>query len=116
MLPRVWAPSARRVDLVLGASQVPLTSEDGWWRTDHDLPHGTDYAFAVDGGDPRPDPRSAWQPHGVHGPSRVYDPSTFSWSDDGWSGVDVRGHVTYELHVGTFSAEGTLLSAIEHLD
>ncbi|GEK19789.1 malto-oligosyltrehalose trehalohydrolase [Cellulomonas xylanilytica] len=116
MLPRVWAPTAARVDLVLGDEHVPLTADGEWWVGDADLPHGTDYAFAVDGGPPRPDPRSAWQPQDVHGPSRVYDPGTFAWSDDGWSGVDVRGHVTYELHVGTFSDEGTLTSAIEHLD
>ena len=64
----------------------------------------------------RPDPRSAWQPHGVHGASRVYDPATFAWTDDGWSGVDVRGHVTYELHVGTFTTRARSTSAIEHLD
>jgi maltooligosyltrehalose trehalohydrolase len=116
MLPRVWAPTASRVDLVLGDERVPLTAEGDWWVGDADLPHGTDYAFSLDGGPPRPDPRSAWQPQGVHDASRVYDPSTFAWSDDGWSGVDVRGHVTYELHVGTFSDEGTLASAVEHLD
>ncbi|KQY24978.1 malto-oligosyltrehalose trehalohydrolase [Cellulomonas sp. Root485] len=116
MLPRVWAPTAARVDVVVGDEHRPLRAEGDWWVGDDDLPHGTDYAFSVDGGPPRPDPRSAWQPHGVHGASRVYDPGTHPWSDDGWSGVDVRGHVTYELHVGTFSDEGTLTSAIEHLD
>lgn len=116
MLPRVWAPSAARVDLVLGPARLPMSVEDGWWSGDRDLPHGTDYAFAVDGGDPRPDPRSAWQPAGVHGPSRVYDTGTFPWTDEGWAGVDARGHVTYELHVGTFTHGGTLTSAIDRLD
>ena len=69
----------------------PPRSADRWSRTaaggsaTSTCPHGTDYAFSVDGGPPRPDPRSAWQPHGVHGASRVYDPATFTWSDDGWS-------------------------------
>ncbi|WP_421741297.1 malto-oligosyltrehalose trehalohydrolase [Cellulomonas sp.] len=116
MRARVWAPSAERVDLVVGSSRTSLSAEDGWWSDDRDLPHGTDYAFSVDGSDPRPDPRSAWQPSGVHGPSRVFDASAFRWSDDGWAGVDARGHVTYELHVGTFTAEGTLTSAVDHLD
>lgn len=117
MLPRVWAPSASHVDLVLDDGRHPMSIDDGgWWSVDRDLPHGTDYAFAVDGGEPRPDPRSAWQPAGVHGPSRVYDAGSFGWTDDGWAGVDARGHVTYELHVGTFTSGGTLLSAIDHLD
>lgn len=116
MLPRVWAPTAARVDVVVGDEHRPLTAEGEWWVGDVDLAHGADYAFSVDGGPPRPDPRSAWQPHGVHAASRVYDPATFPWTDDGWSGVDARGHVTYELHVGTFSDEGTLTSAVEHLD
>ncbi|WP_051274409.1 malto-oligosyltrehalose trehalohydrolase [Cellulomonas sp. URHD0024] len=117
MRPAVWAPAAAQVDLVVGSSSIPLLSgHDGWWRTDRDLDHGTDYAFVLDGGDPRPDPRSRWQPSGVHGPSRVYDSSTFGWTDAGWTGADARGHVTYELHVGTFTPEGTLRAAIGHLE
>ena len=70
-----------------------------------------DYAFRVDGGEPLPDPRSAWQPHGVHGPSRTFDPAAHAWTDAGWpgprGGAGVLGAVFYELHVGTFTAEGT---------
>lgn len=120
----VWAPQAQTVALHLpgaddaGETSVPLTAaaDDGWWSPGHDLPHGTDYAFVLDGGPPRPDPRSAWQPAGVHGPSRVFDVGRHTWSDDGWSGRDVRGAVVYELHVGTFTPEGTLDAAADRLD
>ncbi|WP_454048420.1 malto-oligosyltrehalose trehalohydrolase [Cellulomonas sp. Marseille-Q8402] len=119
----VWAPRAGAVTLHLpaaddaGVVDVPLhPAGDGWWTPDRDLPHGTDYAFSLDGGDPRPDPRSPWQPAGVHGASRVFDASRHAWSDDGWSGRDVRGAVVYELHVGTFTPSGTLDAAAERLD
>ena len=122
LLPRVWAPTAQRVDLHHGASgtepQVtPLQRSDGgWWAAPAPLPDGTDYAFAVDGGEPRPDPRSSWQPHGVHGPSRIFDTSRHRWADAAWPGRDVRGAVVYELHIGTFTSEGTLDAAQERLD
>ena len=119
LTPRLWAPYARDVDLVLPAegSRTPLRpGTDGWWTSDLTLPHGTDYAFSLDGGDPRPDPRAAWLPAGVHGPARVFDTGRFAWTDDGWSGVDLRGAVTYELHVGTFTPGGTLTSAVERLE
>jgi maltooligosyltrehalose trehalohydrolase len=135
---RVWAPDADAVDLVLPAPSgaaasgaapsahdpsgdgevLPmLPGDNGWWALEvQDAGHGTDYAFAVDGGDPLPDPRSGWQPYGVHGPSRVFDPSRHAWSDGGWSGRDVLGAVFYELHVGTFTAEGTFDAAAERLE
>ncbi|WP_282943752.1 malto-oligosyltrehalose trehalohydrolase [Cellulomonas endometrii] len=119
----VWAPQARAVALHLpaaddaGAETVPLRAAgDGWWVPERDLPHGTDYAFVLDGGDPRPDPRGPWQPQGVHGASRVFDASRHDWADGGWAGRDVRGAVVYELHVGTFTPEGTLDAAAERLD
>ncbi|HEY0118954.1 MAG TPA: malto-oligosyltrehalose trehalohydrolase [Cellulomonas sp.] len=122
--PAVWAPAAtQRVDLVLPAEHhearvVPLErAEHGWWRSrEVALEHGTDYWFSVDGEVPRPDPRSAWQPHGVHGPSRTFDPGRLGWTDASWPGRDVRGAVVYELHVGTFTPEGTLDSAIGRLE
>ncbi len=127
--PRVWAPAARYVDLVMPSTDpsrlprgktrvMPLErAEGGWWVSGPlVLAHGTDYWFSVDGGDPRPDPRSPWQPVGVHGPSRTFDPDRFVWTDDDWAGRDVRGAVVYELHVGTFTAEGTLAAAVERLD
>ncbi|MBO1750528.1 malto-oligosyltrehalose trehalohydrolase [Actinotalea sp. BY-33] len=120
--PRVWAPTAESVELVTGGPDGPtdrhaMTQDPGgWWVAALSLPHGADYAFAVDGSDPRPDPRSAWQPHGVHGPSRVFDPERYDWADGAWAGCDARGAVIYELHVGTFTPEGTLDAAVARLD
>jgi maltooligosyltrehalose trehalohydrolase len=97
---------------------LPMTPEpDGWWRCDApDAVHGTDYTFVLDGGDPLPDPRSPWQPYGVHGPSRVVDHSRFSWSDSGWRAPPLSSGVVYELHIGTFTPQGTFDSAIARLD
>lgn len=112
----VWAPAARRVDLHLVAGAVPMEPVDGgWWRADRAATHGTRYAFSVDGGAPRPDPRSRRQPDGVHGWSEVVDPSGFRWHDEGWNGRPLTGSVIYELHVGTFTAEGTLDAAASRL-
>ncbi|KQX66767.1 malto-oligosyltrehalose trehalohydrolase [Angustibacter sp. Root456] len=122
----VWAPGAEQVDLVTSPGpdevrQPMVRSEGGWWRDDGPwAEHGTDYGYCVDGGPLTPDPRSAWQPVGVHGPSRVFDPERFEWHDDGWrgahGGVGALGAVIYELHVGTFTHEGTLDAAIPRLD
>src|SRR5688500_1871640 len=111
---RVWAPAATRVDIVVGESQHPATREhNGWWRGP-DLREGDLYAIRVDGGPPRPDPRSVWQPHGVHGQSCFVEtgepPPTLARQ------VPLRDAVIYELHVGTFTAGGTFTSAIERLD
>ncbi len=77
---------------------------------------GADYAFSLDDGPPRPDPRSAFQPAGVDGPSRLIDHDAFAWTDGGWRGMSLSGAVLYELHIGTFSVAGTFDGAIEHLD
>jgi maltooligosyltrehalose trehalohydrolase len=95
---------------------APLPGRPGWWAAAAPVPAGTDYAFRLDGGDPRPDPRSPRQPYGPHGASRTYDHAAFSWGDAGWRGVPVSGAVIYELHVGTFTTEGTLDAAIGRLD
>jgi len=83
---RVWAPRARAVDLDLGGRQRAMTRHDGgWWSVDvPDAKAGTDYAFRVDDSEPLPDPRSPWQPSGVHGPSRTVDHASFKWSDREW--------------------------------
>ena len=106
----VWAPTAERVDVVRGDYRLPMTGPDErgrWTVTVEDGDPGTTYRFSVDGGEPRPDPRSRWQPEGVHGPSAVVDHDAFEWSDGGWAGRPLEGAVIYELHVGTFSAAGT---------
>ena len=115
----VWSPTAGSVSVTVdGTARALRRTDGGWWTLDvPEVGHGADYAFLVDD-DPRPlpDPRSRWQPHGVHGASRVYDHSRFRWSDAGWRGVQLPGAVFYELHVGTFTPEGTLDAAIGHLD
>jgi maltooligosyltrehalose trehalohydrolase len=120
----VWAPRARTVHLVLPRSigsddrRLAMTpgDDDVWVLDVEDAGHGTDYAFSVDGGAPRPDPRSGRQPNGVHGPSRVFDTARYSWRDAGWHGRSALGAVVYELHIGTFTAQGTLGAAAERLD
>ncbi|HST83511.1 MAG TPA: malto-oligosyltrehalose trehalohydrolase [Kineosporiaceae bacterium] len=133
----VWAPAATRVMLHLPAldrrepmrpiyGDIAMDGDDatpeatGWWGVNvPEAGHGTDYAFAIDGGAPRPDPRSPWQPYGVHGPSRVFDPALHPWSDQNWltgDGCPAPGAVFYELHIGTFTPAGTLDAAIERLD
>jgi len=117
MKPRVWAPAASRVELDTGGRLTPMRPEPGeWYVADADLAPGTDYRFVLDGGPPLPDPRSRWQPDGVDGPSRVDDPSAFAWTDAGWRGVEPHDLVIYELHVGTFTPDGTFASAIDRLD
>ena len=114
----VWAPSAHNVELHLPNDDrlVNMTpAPGGWWTAPFDLEPDTDYAFRVDGSPDRPDPRSALQPHGVHGPSRTVDPAAWRWTDQGWAGRDVLGSVIYELHVGTFTPEGSLDAAITRL-
>ena len=114
----VWAPQAGRVGLHLPATGEVTAMEPregGWWVSPRPLPAGTDYAYRLDDGEDLPDPRSAWQPDGVHGPSRVFDASRLEWTDDGWPGRDLLGAVIYELHVGTFTPEGTLDAAAQRL-
>jgi maltooligosyltrehalose trehalohydrolase len=113
---RVWAPNAAVVALRVAGSDTSMQRDaDGWWHGP-DIPAGTDYAFVLDGGPPRPDPASRWQPYGVHGPSRVYDQGGYRWQDGDWRGHDLTRAIGYELHVGTFTPGATLDSAIDRLD
>ena len=115
---RVWAPAVERVDLdVAGTRHAMERQPGGWWSAGVEAAAGTDYAFVLDGREPPlPDPRSAWQPRGVHGPSRVVDHSAFAWTDRGWTAPPLATGVVYELHLGTFSPEGTCDGAIARLD
>ncbi|MEY2420473.1 MAG: maltooligosyltrehalose trehalohydrolase [Acidimicrobiaceae bacterium] len=89
---------------------------DGWYRAPVVLPPNAEYGFALDAGDPLPDPRSHWQPLGVSAPSRVVDHQAFEWHDRRWAGIHLPASVIYELHVGAFSAPGTFDGVIDHLD
>ncbi|MBO1770920.1 malto-oligosyltrehalose trehalohydrolase [Agrococcus sp. TF02-05] len=112
---RVWAPNAERMRVVADEESVEMTSaEGGWW---HALAPAGDYGFQIDDDDAvRPDPRSMRQPRGVHERSRVWDASAHEWQDGGWTGKPIAGGVLYELHVGTFTPEGTLEAAAGRLD
>lgn len=118
----VWAPEARRIELLIeggpGAERFAMQrGSDGYWALD--LPNvrpGSLYRYAVDGGGPFPDPASRYQPHGVHGSSQVVDAGAFAWNDGSFRPVALRDSVLYELHVGTFSAAGTFLGAVDRLD
>ncbi|MFF4242177.1 malto-oligosyltrehalose trehalohydrolase [Actinomadura geliboluensis] len=115
----VWAPAADRVEVVVGGTGHPMEARhSGWWEaTVADAGHGTDYGFVLDGSDEvLPDPRSPWQPNGVHGQSRVYDHGRFAWTDQHWHGRPLPGSVLYEMHVGTFTPEGTFDAATDRLD
>ena len=113
----VWAPDAASVEVVLDDGSIPMAPRTGgWWQADVEAAGpGTRYGFAVDGGPTRPDPRSMHQPDGIDGPSAVVDHDAFDWRDLGWRGLALPGAVLYELHVGTFSPEGTFEGAIARL-
>ncbi|MDO9406860.1 malto-oligosyltrehalose trehalohydrolase [Patulibacter sp.] len=112
---RTWAPRAQQVALEVDGRLQPMTDEGfGVHEVTVDVGHGADYRFVLDG-EALPDPSSRWQPEGIRGPSRVVDPAAFAWTDEDWRGVDREHAVLYELHVGTFTAQGTFDAAIEHL-
>ncbi|HEX4320183.1 MAG TPA: malto-oligosyltrehalose trehalohydrolase [Acidobacteriaceae bacterium] len=115
----VWAPRVNSCRVqVSHAAEYPMEQQaHGWWTANAvDAKHGDDYAFLLDD-DPKPypDPRSPWQPNGVHQSSRVLDHSLFPWTDRDWSPPSLSQAVIYELHVGTFTPEGTFEAAIERL-
>lgn len=114
----VWAPHARRVELEYGGSRRRMyRQEDGEWRLEvPQLKHGEDYAFHLDGAGPFPDPRSRWQPQGVHGPSRWVDHDRFEWNDRGWQPPPLAAAVIAEIHVGTFTDKGSFAGVIDRLD
>jgi maltooligosyltrehalose trehalohydrolase len=118
----VWAPLAKSVELVTPQRRFALHEEAGYWRNDVEaaaLEHG--YRYSIDGGEPLPDPRSQWQPDGVHGSSRIID-----WSSPdaararsgsaGFEPTALGDAVIYELHVGTFTPDGTFDGVVKHLD
>lgn len=112
----VWAPRPAQVQLLLDGQTHPMNrDESGWWRADATPRTGQRYGFLLDDRtDPVPDPRALRQPGGVHDLSQVHDLG-FDWTDDGWTGRQLAGGVIYEMHVGTFTPDGTLDAAIERL-
>ena len=112
---RVWAPRPERIVLRAGGADHEL-AEAGFGVREAVLPvaPGADYVYVIDGVE-LPDPASRWQPGGLRGPSRVLDPGAFAWTDDGFTPPELAASVIYELHVGTFTPEGTFEAVIPHL-
>jgi len=119
---RLWAPGASRVEVELRGAAVPsrhalARGERGWFEaTIGGVRAGARYLFRIDDRISVPDPASRFNPDGVHAPSMVVDPCVYDWRDDGWRGRRWEEAVVYELHVGTFTRDGTFASAIEKLD
>jgi maltooligosyltrehalose trehalohydrolase len=119
---RVWAPRVERISVrVLSGEENRLAflrGEDrGYFSAVVDsVREGDRYLYILDDGTERPDPASGFQPEGVHGPSQVVDPRSFSWTDGAWKGRPLDEYVIYELHVGTFTGEGTFEAVIPMLD
>jgi maltooligosyltrehalose trehalohydrolase len=118
----VWAPDARRVEVVLESPEAQRAvlemqrDASGYFAAvAPNAAPGARYRYRVDGAGPYPDPASRFQPLGVHGPSEVVDPFSFRWSDSAWQGLALTETVLYELHVGTFTPEGTFRAAVERL-
>ena len=115
---RVWAPSRRSIHFVTDEISVPLEREDHGFFSGvvRGVTAGDRYWYLLDAMHRRPDPVSRYQPDGPHGPSAIVDPSRYAWSDGAWRGIDREGQVLYEMHVGTFTPEGTWLSAMARLE
>ena len=119
----VWAPSASEVSVVVATGDAKgehslerLVGQRGVFAADvRGVKAGDRYGFRVDGSEPLPDPASRSQPDGVHALSEVVDPDAFPWNDAAWGGVSLPDFVLYELHVGTFTAEGTFDAAVARL-
>src|ERR1017187_7826003 len=117
---RVWAPGAKKVSVKVGDGLHAMEGPDerGWWKASvADAGAGWDAGFQLDNKPAVvPNPRSRWQPQGVHAVSRVYDHKTFAWHDEHWTAPPLAGAIYYEMHVGTFTPGGAFDSAIERLD
>jgi maltooligosyltrehalose trehalohydrolase len=115
----VWAPRASAMEVKIGTKKFPMEKKSrGYWSAAiEEAAPGTDYGFVIDGLEPPlPDPRTQWQPYSVHGASRVVDHAAFPWSDSDWQAPPLSSALIYELHLGTFTPEGTLKAAESRLD
>jgi maltooligosyltrehalose trehalohydrolase len=109
----VWAPNAESVSLAINGDTSDMQrGEEGWWTATRAPRHGDRYGFVVDGEGPFPDPRSCSQPEGVHALSEYVDHTQFEWTDHRWQAPPLAAGVVYEMHVGTFTSEGTFDAAI----
>lgn len=115
---RLWAPKCKTVSLRLPdleRTQGMQPADDGWFEVTQQVVAGTCYVFQIDDAQLVPDPASRFQPSGVHDPSQIVDPAAFEWQDKSWNGRPWEEAVIYELHVGTFTPEGTFAAAEEKL-
>ncbi len=117
---RMWAPTPKEITLRLWRAgqqpqDIPMRRDGEDFVATAKARVGDRYAFILDGSQPIPDPVSRLLPEGVHGPTEIVDPSSYAWSDQGWRGLPLEDYVIYELHVGTFTPQGTFESAIEKL-
>ena len=119
---RVWAPLQKKVAVRVagraGVREIPLSKEPcGYFGgIGVDVFPSDHYVYVLGENEARPDPASRFQPEGVHGPSEVVDPLAFTWGDDGWTGVLLKDFIIYELHVGTFTKEGTFDAIMDYVD
>ncbi len=115
---RVWAPKPKTVKVAVNGKLFPMKRDPrGWWSAKvARAPAGTDYGFVLDGEGTFPDPRSPSQPQGVYQLSRLVDQGTFHWTDKSFKTPPLTAAVIYELHLGTFTPEGSFVSAIKKLD
>ena len=117
---KVWAPRARKLSVQAGGTLYAMKGPDslGYWRAEvQNAKAGTDYGFLIeDDPYPYPDPRSLWQPDGVHALSRVYDPDAYAWQCKDFIPCPLSSAILYELHIGTFTSESTFDAAITKLD
>lgn len=117
----VWAPLLKSVAVKITAPEsriIPMERDErGYWKTiATGLFPGTAYVYRLNDEKDRPDPASRFQPAGVHGPSQLVDADEFSWEDRDWKGIPLRNFIIYELHVGTFTPQGTFEAVIHRLD
>jgi maltooligosyltrehalose trehalohydrolase len=117
---RVWAPNCKKVEVIIDGDDRALAlsrEENGYWSAlVPDTASGTRYSFRLDDSERLyPDPASRFQPEGPHGPSQVVDPLQYRWHDAEWRGCPLKGQIIYEMHVGTFTPEGTWRAAAEQL-
>src|SRR3989339_1532090 len=118
---KVWAPKCSSVDVVIienGYKKIiPMdTAENGYFsKFISNIKDKTHYKYRLNNDENCPDPCSRYQPEGVHGPSMVIDPKTYRWCDSNWKGINIKGQIIYELHVGAFTKEGTFNAAAKEL-